>query len=337
MYRQSVLPRWRGFNLDLSQMHNGRYREQDFALIAELGFNFVRLPLSYRAWIDNDDPFAINCARLSFVDEALSWGELYGLHVCLAFQRAPGFPAFGSDPEPFRLFEQITAQACFWEHWSVLARRYKAIPSSLLSFNLLNAPCRLAPREHAQVMRSTVACIRKIDTHRLILLDGLNAGAAFPTDLFDLGKQNVAFCTHGAVLPNFAEDLETDGLQSPIETETCSWHVEKNPLAASASSGGFWERQRLEQQYRVWAAIAEAANLGVLCSDCGSFEHVPRPFAMHWMCDLLEVLKELNIGYALPSLRGPSGILDSGRADGDYQDFHGHQLDRGMIEILRRN
>src|SRR5437016_581580 len=46
------LPRWRGFNLLEWFFAESRraFKEEDFALIAELGFDFVRLPLSYRCW-----------------------------------------------------------------------------------------------------------------------------------------------------------------------------------------------------------------------------------------------------------------------------------------------
>jgi hypothetical protein len=48
------LPRWRGFNL-LEKFTAGPvrrpFREEDFRLIAKLGFNFVRLPMDYRCWI----------------------------------------------------------------------------------------------------------------------------------------------------------------------------------------------------------------------------------------------------------------------------------------------
>ena len=48
------LPRWRGFNL-LEKFMAGNprpFREEDFDWIADLGFNFVRLPMDYRCWTD---------------------------------------------------------------------------------------------------------------------------------------------------------------------------------------------------------------------------------------------------------------------------------------------
>ncbi len=52
------LPRWRGFNL-LEMFYKGSstgpFKEDDFRLISELGFNFVRLPMDYRVWIVGGD------------------------------------------------------------------------------------------------------------------------------------------------------------------------------------------------------------------------------------------------------------------------------------------
>jgi endoglucanase len=34
-------------------------------------------------------------------------------------------------------------------------------------------------------------------------------------------------------------------------------------------------------------------------------------------------------------LHGGFGILDSGRSDVQYEDFHGHKLDREMLKLLQ--
>jgi endoglucanase len=61
----NLLPKWCGFNIQEEFTHkpyewlniapewgfrNEPFRESDFALIVELGFNFVRLPMSYKYW-----------------------------------------------------------------------------------------------------------------------------------------------------------------------------------------------------------------------------------------------------------------------------------------------
>ena len=51
------LPRWRGFNLTekITGSRNAPFRESDFEWIAEWGFDFVRLPMSYQCWADAGD------------------------------------------------------------------------------------------------------------------------------------------------------------------------------------------------------------------------------------------------------------------------------------------
>src|SRR5689334_8137497 len=53
------LPRWRGFNLleKFIKRNEGNpaFSETDFEWIAEFGFNFVRLPMSYRCWTSGND------------------------------------------------------------------------------------------------------------------------------------------------------------------------------------------------------------------------------------------------------------------------------------------
>ena len=48
-------------------------------------------------------------------------------------------------------------------------------------------------------------------------------------------------------------------------------------------------------------------------------------------------MESLNIGWALWNFRGGFGILDAGRADAPCEDWHGHRLDRAMLDLLRRH
>jgi len=63
---QTVLPRWRGFNLqDMFTMRSrGDFPEDDFRWIRDLGFDFVRLPLCYRLWIKDGDDYEFHCGRM---------------------------------------------------------------------------------------------------------------------------------------------------------------------------------------------------------------------------------------------------------------------------------
>jgi aryl-phospho-beta-D-glucosidase BglC (GH1 family) len=122
------LPRWRGFNLlemFMKTSSPGPFKEQDFRLISEWGFNFVRLPMDYRIWIQDDDWTRFNETALGWVDQAVEYGQKYGVHVCLNFHRAPGYTV-ASPPEPTSLWTDPVAQQVCARHWAHFAWRTRS-------------------------------------------------------------------------------------------------------------------------------------------------------------------------------------------------------------------
>lgn len=108
------LPRWRGFNLIelfstttewqsiFPYEDNGKLLESDFRLISELGFDFVRIPMSYRFWNDGVDLLQMNDFIWRRTDQAVEWGEKYNLHVSLNIHRAPGIASITICTSRFR-------------------------------------------------------------------------------------------------------------------------------------------------------------------------------------------------------------------------------------------
>lgn len=176
---------WHGFNL-LNMFWQGTwdepFEEDDFAWIHELGFNFVRLPLDYRLWQTSTE------TKLARIDQAIAFGEKYGVHVCLNLHRAPGYCVSGVK-EPTSLWTDPSAQAAFVKEWQRFAARYRGVPPASLSFNLVNEPS-IDERDAATydaIMRSAVNAIREIDPSQPILIDGLAYGNVPPSSMLDLG------------------------------------------------------------------------------------------------------------------------------------------------------
>ena len=131
---KNVLPRWRGFNLlekfsadDLSKNGsmgrcNRPFREADFQWIAGWGFDFVRLPMSYHCWSSPERWMELDEAVLAQVDEAVEFGQRYGIHVSLNLHRAPGY-CVNPPPEPRSLWRDADALSACCHHWRMLARR----------------------------------------------------------------------------------------------------------------------------------------------------------------------------------------------------------------------
>ncbi len=54
-----------------------------------------------------------------------------------------------------------------------------------------------------------------------------------------------------------------------------------------------------------------------------------------WYSDTLDMINGLHSGWALWNFRGSNGILDTNRPGTKYKDWHGHQLDFELLQILQ--
>ncbi len=88
--------------------------------------------------------------------------------------------------------------------------------------------------------------------------------------------------------------------------------------------------------YAPWAELARK-GIGVHCGECGCYNKTPCSVFLAWFEDVMEILEGHGIGYSLWELRGSFGILDSGRKDVQYEDWHGHKLDRRLLTLLQEH
>ena len=77
-------------------------------------------------------------------------------------------------------------------------------------------------------------------------------------------------------------------------------------------------------------------NRFVIVGEFGAYMHTPHHVMLSWMEDYLKIWKMSGIGWALRDFRGPYGIIDSGREDVEYENFKGFNLDRKMLELLKK-
>jgi len=319
------LPRWRGFNL-LEKFNAGRNRPfvgSDFEWMVEWGFDFVRLPMDYRCWTDKSDPYKLDEQVLKEIDQAVEFGRKHGVHVDLNLHRAPGYTV-AQPPEKLNLWTEEEAQKQFDFQWSQFARRYRGIPSAQLSFDLVNEPAGVKPEVYAKVARRVVAAIRREDPERLVLSDGLQWGR---DPIFELADLGIAQSTRGY-----------DPMQ--ISHYQASWVNSRGwpePTWPLKQGNRVLDRDWLYQDRILPWKKLEAKGVGVHVGEWGSHNRTPHGVVLAWMRDFLSLWKEAGWGWALWNLRGSFGVLDSGRADVAYEDFHGHKLDGKMLELLRQS
>jgi aryl-phospho-beta-D-glucosidase BglC (GH1 family) len=460
---------WRGFNLleKFKARGQGPFNEEDFKLIAELGFNFVRLPMDYGCYTEPGDWLKFKELVLKEIDQAIEFGAKHHIHVCLNLHRAPGF-CINPPAEATDLWKDAAALDAFVAHWVMFAKRYAHVPQEQLSFNLLNEPTRNTREAYLKVNSRVIEAIHAADPKRIIVVDGNNVGKD-PSPEF-LKYPNVVQATrgyhpgtishfraswskgsdkwpvptwppsrvvgslYGTVKPEFKSPLVFKGafpagtevtlkltqlsgkakLQAKADGQVfgellcdpkaqpgvwkplksgqytyheplkamsfaltlasaakeitienvegdwikfselnlqmpggarqtygtdLTWGAKQTTHAVSADgrllpSPGTNPSQTLVDYLKPWKAL-KAQGGAVFVGEWGCYNKTPHAVALAWMRAWLEEWKQARYGWALWNFRGSFGILDSGRSDVQYEDWHGHKLDREMLKLLQ--
>lgn len=294
--------------------------------IAKQGFNFIRIPTNYWFWTRDWQYTNPDETIIGYIDRYIAACREYGLHVSLNLHRAPGYCINGNDLERHNLWLDAEAQAGFVWLWEYFAQRYKGIPASQLSFDLLNEPPNvdqygLTRLNHAAIMRRTVAAIRAIDPQRAIVIDGLGGGHLAMPELADLdvthsgrGYQPMAVSHYQASWWDGHE-----GLAAP--TYPVTWH------------NHYWDRAGLVEFYQPWRDV-QARNVAIHIGEFGCYNRTPNDVALRWFRDLLSVYQEFGWGFGLWEFEGAFGIINHGRPHARYEVVDGYSVDRDLLDLL---
>ena len=369
-------PTWYGFNLleyfstDPDWMkyfpykNDGMFLEDDFRWIRDWGFNWVRLPMDYRFWTDSQDLLKIREDKVVPIDRAIRLGEKCGVHVNLCLHRAPGYSILDTldeavtgihvTKEKSSLFADPKMLDAFVHQWTYFADRYKGISSEKLSFNLVNEPIvtptavemeelnkakpesqnslrgELSKRhaaDYTRVARAAIEGISKHDPQRLIVTDGYNGGTAVISDLFETGVLQSCHTYHPVQLTHYQCEWARGILTGAEPVPT--WPLKDGKGVVTV------DRAEVARTFRTWGDLA-ALGVPIHFGEMGCYKHTPPEVVLAWFDDTLSVLNDLHTGWALWNFRGPFGILDTQRFGTKFEDWHGHQLDRALLNLLQK-
>lgn len=350
--RANPFPRWRGFNLTDFNSPNpgppsrGGTTPEDLQWMVDWGFDFIRLPMAYPRYVRFDRSRRITPAEVCNFDEAeldrieafVRRAQDQGLHVSINLHRAPGYCINAGFHEPYNLWTSDEAQEAFATHWGMWGKRFKDLPPERISFDLLNEPALRTDMndQHAtnstipgdlyrSVAKRAVDAIRSAHPGHLVIADGNRVGNLVTPELRDLRiGQSCRGYYPGAISHYRAPWANKDPEKCPT------------PVWPGVMNGERFDRQRLETYYQPWIELARS-GVGVHCGECGCWNKTPHGVFLAWFRDVLEILTEAKIGYALWNFRGDFGILDSRREDVEYQDWHGHKLDAKLLALLKEH
>lgn len=348
---RNKLPRWRGFNLldyfspEKADTSRGFTSEEEFKWMAEWGFDFVRIPMAYPRYVKFDPKKNITPEEVLNFDETVinevealvDRANKYNIHVSLDLHRAPGFCVNAGFHEPYNLWEDKEAQEAFYAHWEMWAKRFASKSRDQISFDLVNEPCTredmndqyskrgpIPGKLYREVVLKSMERIRKYNPDRMIVADGNNVGADFIPEIADL---EVGQSCRG-YFPHYISHYRAPWVfENPDDSPDVVW--------PGMIDGKYFDRKSIEDFYKPWIDAVEQ-GVGVHCGECGCWNQTPHDVFLAWFEDVLSVLTAHEIGWGLWEFKGTFGILNSGRKDVDYVDWHGYQLDKKLLELLQK-
>lgn len=347
---KNKLPQWKGFNLTDFNTPNPsptrRYTtEEHLKWMSGWGFDFVRLPIAYPYYLKIDrtkkitpeEVYNIDEAAMNKIDSLVQLAHKYNLHVSLNLHRAPGYCINAGFNEPYNLWKDQAAQNAFYFHWNLWAKRYKNVSSKKISFDLLNEPCMREDMNdqhsknssipgplYREVARSAAEAIRKENKDHIVIADGNSVGNDPTPELADL---NIAQSCRGyfphAISHYKAPWANKDPDALPL------------PVYPGQVGNQYLNRELLEKYYKPWIDLKNK-GVGVHCGECGCWNKTPHTVFLSWFGDVLDILSENKIGFALWEFIGDFGILNSGRADVAYEDWNGYKLDKKLLNLIQK-
>jgi endoglucanase len=161
--------------------------EDDIRFMKECGATVVRLPLNYRHFERDDEPFHYTKRGFARLDQALQWCTKYGLYAILDMHAVQGWQ--NTDWH----CDNSSRQTLFWNHtlfqdrfvklWEEFARRYKG-NTTIAGYNVMNEPVtnarfgrfttQYSPNWSIinEVYRRVTDSIRAIDPDPIVFLEG---------------------------------------------------------------------------------------------------------------------------------------------------------------------
>ncbi len=200
----SNIPYWTGFaseNKIFKNFKDGRWSEStdgstyfyepQIKFIADEGFNCARILYSLSFLSNRDNILEVNVAELEQLDELISWGLKYDVHIMLSITGLPGKFGHGTKEENVQsndeLFTNPELAETFKKYMTMLAGRYADIPNRNLSFELLAEPA--VPNWdidiYARTLTPIVKSIWEASPDRILIVN--DVGRQVPEQLAALG------------------------------------------------------------------------------------------------------------------------------------------------------
>ena len=210
-------------------------RKEYFPLIAQAGFDTVRVPIRWSAHAKAEPPYTIDGGFFKRVDWVIDQATAQGLNVVINMHHYDGLAEAPSQHE-----ERFLAM------WRQIATRYRYRPDSLYLEPLNEPHDMLSASRWNELVTQTIAVIREVDGVHTIVVDSADWGSA--DALIDLRipeeERNVV-CSFHLYTPQLFTHQGADWMSEAHNTLGVQWPgpPDKELVPSDAAQGVGWIKQ----------------------------------------------------------------------------------------------
>ncbi len=310
--------------------------EKDIEIIAEAGFDHIRVPFDYPVIERDENPGSYLEDGLKYIDNCLNWCKKYHLGMVLDMHHAPGyrFQDLGTNT----LFEESSQQKRFIDIWRFLAKRYVK-ERDHIAFEILNEIVEPDSSRWNRLMLECVKAIRQVDLERWIYIGGNNYNS--PDELKNIAEieddyivynfhfYNPFFFTHQKAGWSDSAKAYNRAVKYPGQYEGIEAFVKKNP-----SFDFMMEVNNLKLNKELLLKDLQSAidfkdkkACPLYCGEFGVIALADLDSRVRWHKDYVELLEAYDIGGAVWSYK---------EMDFEIYNKNRKPLSNELIDILTR-
>ncbi|MCQ2334260.1 MAG: glycoside hydrolase family 5 protein [Paludibacteraceae bacterium] len=249
--------------------------EDDICFIAATGANTIRLPFHYKLFT-TDYYLGNNNPEEGFIrmDSTIAWCRRHHLRLILDMHDAPGGQTGDNIDDSYGypwLMVSETSRQLFVDIWTRIAERYHDEPV-ILGYELINEPiAHYFQQDLAQLnaqleplYKRTVAAIRKVDQHHIILLGGAQWNGTFRGVFTDWHfDDNIMWTCHRYGQPSTLEGIQ-DFIDWRDSTQLCMYMGETghNTLTWVAEMCSIMSEHNIGYTFWPYKKMAHSEQMG---------------------------------------------------------------------------
>jgi len=288
-----------------------RITRDDFARMASIGADHVRLPIDYELIESPEPPYGLIEDGMAHVDRAIAWARQTGLRLNLDLHKTPGMSFF--TPEANDIWTRGDLQDRFANIWRQIAARYLGPDYDHVSFELLNEPTAADPADWNRLAHIGLDAVRQVDTDRVVVIgsNSWQSPLTFP-DLDDFGDPGVIYSLHfyepfvfthqkAPWVPHLVQldlTVEYPSLIPDLTAAAAAIDDESAREQTMIYSGVTLDADRLAATLAPALEFAARTGAPLYCSEFGTWAPAPVESQKRWFRDVTDLFARHGIGWS---------------------------------------